>query len=189
MASVIRLLVLGVFRKHGGTTHGYAVHRQLAEWKVETWTSVKVGSIYHALKQLTKEGKLRAIATEESPEGPGRTIYELTENGEAEFFVLLEQALSSFDLEQLGAGVAFMEELRLERVVELLKGSLKRARKNRELLDGLAPTVANRSDPPHTKDLLELWSGHLSATASWTTDLIRRLEVGEYQFRDENPPN
>ncbi|MDB5059778.1 MAG: hypothetical protein JWO59_3250, partial [Chloroflexi bacterium] len=78
--SVIRLVVLGVIRMRG-QAHGYAVHRELLSWRVETWTTVKPGSIYHALKQLAKEGKLRAAGTEESTEGPGRTLYALTHEG------------------------------------------------------------------------------------------------------------
>lgn len=182
--SVVRLLVLGIVRQ-GGRAHGYAVHRQVVAWKVETWTRVKPGSIYHALKQLTKEGRLREAGTEASDEGPSRTIYELTSDGEAEFRQLLEAALSSFDLEELGMGVAFMQALPRERVIALLREQHRRATENRDHLDGLMPTFPVREEPPHTQDLLALWSGALAATARWTEAMIQRLESGEYRMADD----
>ncbi|PRC53075.1 PadR family transcriptional regulator, partial [Mycobacterium sp. ITM-2017-0098] len=55
----VRLLVLGVVRRHG-EANGYGVHRELMGWRVDTWTAVKPPSIYHAVKQLAREGKLAA---------------------------------------------------------------------------------------------------------------------------------
>ncbi|WP_437733945.1 PadR family transcriptional regulator [Sorangium sp. So ce1335] len=182
--SVVRLLVLGVIRMHR-RAHGYAVHRELLSWKVETWTSVKPGSIYHALKQLTKEGKLRAVGTEESAEGPGRTLYELTQEGEGELRQLLDAALSSFQMEELGAGVAFMQTLPRRHVIDLLRAQHRRATENRDYLETLIPSFPRRDEPPHTQDLLALWIGGLAATATWTEALIKRLEAGEYVMADD----
>jgi DNA-binding PadR family transcriptional regulator len=177
--SVVRLLVLGVIRMRG-QAHGYAVHRELLSWKVETWTQVKPGSIYHALKQLTKEGKLRAAGTEQSTEGPGRTLYKLTHEGMAEFRHLLDAALSSFQLEELGAGIAFMQTLPRQHVIELLRQQHREVTKARDRLKKLIPLYPRRDEPPHTQDLLALWSGELAVRAGWTEKLIERLEAGEY---------
>jgi DNA-binding PadR family transcriptional regulator len=182
--SVVRLLVLGVIRMHG-QAHGYAVHRELLSWKVETWTLVRPGSIYHALKQLTKEGKLRAAGTEESTEGPGRTLYELTEEGRAEFRRLLEAALSSFGLDELGAGIAFMQTLPRQSAIDLLRAQHRRATETQDRLERMMPRFPRRDDPPHTQDLLALWSGGVAATARWTEGIIQRLEAGEYVMADD----
>lgn len=181
---VVRLLVLGIIRMHG-RAHGYAVHRELLAWKVETWTTVKPGSIYHALKQLTKDGKLRDAGTEASTEGPGRTLYEMTDAGEAEFRGLLETALTSVPPEELGAGVAFMQALPRGRVVALLRIQHRRVSDNRDHLVRLMPAFPDRAEPPHTQDLLALWSGALAATATWTEMLIQRLAAGEYTMADD----
>ena len=182
--STVRLLVLGVCRLHG-RTHGYAVHRELAEWRVETWTSVRPGSIYHALKQLSAEGKLEALGDEPGERGPGRTAYRLTAAGESEFMRLLERALGSFALEELGAGVAFMGALSRERAIELLRDQHARASAASEGLVGLSPAFLDRDAPPHTLDLLELWSGSLAAMASWTAAVIARLASGAYVMADD----
>lgn len=177
--SVVRLLVLGVIRMRG-PVHGYAVRRELLSWRVDTWTSVRPGSIYHALKQLTREGRLRTAAVEESPEGPARTLYELTQEGEAEFRRRLEAALLSVGMEELGAGVAFIQTLPRRHAVSLLREQHRRATKIRDGLEKLIPMFPNRYEPPHMQDLLTLWSRGVAATARWTEELIRRLEAGEY---------
>lgn len=181
--AVVRLLVLGVIRMRG-KAHGYGVMRELLDWHVETWTHVKPGSIYHALKQLTKEDKLLDFGVADA-DAARRTYYALTAEGEAEFQALLVAALSSFQLEELGAGVAFMQALPRSRVLALLKDTHRRAVENGTHLDGLVDRFPQRDEPPHTADLLTLWSGGLAATAAWTAGLIRRLEAGEYRMADE----
>src|SRR5687768_5884957 len=102
--STVRLLVLGIVRRHG-ETHGYAVHRELMSWRVDTWTRVKPPSIYHAIKQLDREGLLSGSEPQDSPQGPARVSYRITAEGERVFFHLLEAALRNPDIEELGAGV------------------------------------------------------------------------------------
>ncbi|MEW5849629.1 MAG: PadR family transcriptional regulator [Myxococcota bacterium] len=182
--SPVRLLVLGVLRLRG-QAHGYAVHRELAAWRVDTWTRVKPGSVYHALKQLSKERKIKAVSVEESAEGPGRTRYELTQKGHAEFLALLEEALSSMDIIELSAGVAFMQALSRPHVLRLLKAQHLRAQETRDGLEALKAHFPRREDPPHTPELLDLWGGSLSATIAWMGGLIHRLEAGEYVMAGE----
>lgn len=53
--SAIRLLVLGAVRQHG-RAHGYQIRNDLEFWGAHEWSNAKPGSIYHALKQLAKQG-------------------------------------------------------------------------------------------------------------------------------------
>jgi hypothetical protein len=108
----------------------------------------------------------------------------LTAEGEAEFQALLVAALSSHQLEELGAGVAFMQALPRPRVLALLKEQHHRATEHRMHLDGLVGQFPQRDEPPHAADLLTLWRGSLAATAAWTEDLLRRLEAGEYTMAE-----
>jgi DNA-binding PadR family transcriptional regulator len=179
--STVRLLVLGACRRHG-RVHGYAVHRELADWRIETWTRVRPGSVYHALGQLTTEGKLRAVGEEPGARGPGRTVYELTPAGETEFVALLETALSSFAIEELGTGVAFMDQLPREHVLRLLGTTHERLVAARDGLRMLLAQHPDRTPPPHTRDLLELWIGDLTATAHWLEALRHRVGSGAYRL-------
>ncbi|WP_069162537.1 PadR family transcriptional regulator [Nocardia altamirensis] len=182
--AAVRLLVLGVMRLQQ-PTYGYAVRRELLSWRAETWTNVKPGSIYHALKQLAQEGKLTAFGTEGSTEGPGRTLFQLTDAGEAEFRKLMDEALVSVDMEELGAGIAFMDALPRAHVIEKLREQRRRSEEVRASLLEMVPTfTGGRYEPPHTTDLLELWSGVFGNLAGWTDGLLERLESGEYRMSE-----
>jgi DNA-binding PadR family transcriptional regulator len=69
--------------------HGYDVRRELLSWSADKWANVQPGSIYHALRKLSDEGLLRAVATEQVGSRPARTTYEITPKGAEEFKTLL----------------------------------------------------------------------------------------------------
>jgi DNA-binding PadR family transcriptional regulator len=85
--SATRLLVLGVVRIFQ-PVHGYFVRRELLSWHVDEWASVNPGSIYNALRTLTREGYLEEVATDAGGR-PARTTYRFTADGETEFFSVL----------------------------------------------------------------------------------------------------
>ncbi|WP_280236989.1 PadR family transcriptional regulator [Nocardia cyriacigeorgica] len=182
--SAVRLLILGVMRRQQ-PTHGYAVRRELLSWRAETWTNVKPGSIYHGLKQLTQEGKLRALGTEGSTQGPGRTLFELTDAGVDEFHRLMDAALVSIDMEELGAAIAFMDALPRAHVIEKLREQRRRSSEVRDGLLGMIPEFPGRYHAPHATDLLELWSGVFENLSGWTSGVLTRLEAGEYHMADD----
>ncbi|QXJ20459.1 PadR family transcriptional regulator [Actinomadura graeca] len=177
--STTRLLVLGGVRRFG-RAHGYEVRRELISWGSDEWAHVNPGSIYHALKQLAKEGLLRAHDVEESDAGPPHTDYEITEAGREEFLRLLRCALATVDVrhpEMLTAGLGFLTELTREEAVRLL----------RERLDGLAewrgsvaPHLEEQDAGDHLRELLGWWVHSAESAATWTRGLIERLEAGAY---------
>lgn len=126
--SAIRLLVLGAVRQHG-RAHGYQVRADLEFWGAHEWSNTKPGSIYHALKQMAKQGVL--LAHEVAPSaagGPPRTEYELTGAGRAEYFKLLREALSSADqkADVLASALGFMVDLPRAEALALLRERLGR---------------------------------------------------------------
>src|SRR4029453_16009522 len=151
---VVRLLVLGAIRSRQ-RAHGYAVQRLLGDWRVETWTRVRPGSIYHAIGQAERQGRLRVVRAEKGASGPGRTLYELTDAGEAEFQRLLAEAMTSPAPEELGAAVAFMSALKRDRALELLRQQHALASATVANLVTLEARAAPRGHAPHTLDLLE----------------------------------
>jgi DNA-binding PadR family transcriptional regulator len=185
--STVRLLVLGVVRRHG-EAHGYAVHRELMSWRVDTWTRVKPPSIYHAIKQLNREGLLTGSEPQDSPQGPARVSYRITIDGERVFFELLEAALRNPDVEELGAGVAFMRCLPRSRVRTLLGEQLSTTRVIDGQLEGMKSQWPDPDEPPHASHLLDLWRGSFQSHAAWTAQMLRRIDEGEFQFADERPP-
>jgi DNA-binding PadR family transcriptional regulator len=176
--SATRLLVLGVVRGYG-RAHGYLIGNDLLAWEADRWANVKWGSIYHALSALTRSGSLVDHA------GPrGRTEYELTERGEAEFLGLLRGALRTPDPrpDRLGAALALLPALSRAEAVALLT-------ERRDAVEDACRDAERRRDawtePPHVRELYGRWAADAAADAEWCRGLIARLEQGEYPMAGE----
>ncbi|WP_159943560.1 PadR family transcriptional regulator [Nocardiopsis sp. FR6] len=180
--SATRLLVLGVVRMQG-QTHGYRVGRELLSWGTETWANVKWGSLYHALRKLSQEGKLREFVAE-GDEVVDRTSYEITEDGVAEIHRLLRRGLTRRDDPALlFASVTLMCSLPRAEVLDLLGRRL-------ELLEGVAGELDPAEEPrgpEHLGELFGLWRGAVEADLRWTRDLIASLRAGRYTMADDGP--
>jgi DNA-binding PadR family transcriptional regulator len=176
--SATRLLVLGVVRGYG-RAHGYLVGTDLVSWGAEEWANVKWGSIYHALKQLTKEG---CLSEELVP--PGRTDYELTEKGEGEYLKLLRDAVRSPELrpDMLGAGLALLPSLARDEAIGLLEERLEVLEGKRDSAHALGVAWGR---PPHVKELYGLWEHSAASGVEWTRGLIERLGAGAYPMLGE----
>lgn len=184
--SAIRLLVLGAVRQHG-RAHGYQVRNDLEFWGAHEWSNAKPGSIYHALKQMAKQGLL--IAHDVAPSevgGPPRTEYELTDKGEEEYFTLLREALSSYDqkVDVLSAGVGFIVDLPRAEAIALLKRRVESLEEWRsEIGRHWTPDVGE--DWGHIGEIMGMWVHTAQSGAQWTRGLIERLEGGAYVMADE----
>jgi DNA-binding PadR family transcriptional regulator len=84
----MRLLVLGLLERE--PMHGYEIQKWLEISHTELWADVLPGSIYHALRQMEKEGLVEVQATEQRGHR-ARAIYALTEAGRAMFWRLLRE--------------------------------------------------------------------------------------------------
>ncbi|MUL42848.1 PadR family transcriptional regulator [Streptomonospora sp. PA3] len=185
--SATRLLVLGVVR-FSGRAHGYQVRRELLSWGAEQWANVKPGSVYHALRQLLKNGMLRSAGVEESGEGPERTLFELTESGEDEFVRLLNKALSdaSAKPEFFGSGIAFLTCQPRDRVIRLLRFRLARLEAEQQNLRSmLGDGPASDDKPEHVWELFRSWIVAGDAAVGYTRELVARLENGAYTMAGE----
>jgi DNA-binding PadR family transcriptional regulator len=177
--SATRLLVLGVVRGYG-RAHGYLIGNDLLSWGADRWANVKWGSIYHALKQLTKSGFLHEEWTV-----PGRTDYELTDQGEQEFQKLLRAALSKPEPkpDMLGAALALLPALAREDAIKLLEKRLAALQAER---DGASVQLRKSQDrPPHVWELFSLWEHTAESSIEWTQGLLDRLADGSYPMAGE----
>ncbi|MEU0762280.1 PadR family transcriptional regulator [Streptomyces microflavus] len=188
--SAIRLLVLGAVRMHG-RAHGYQVRNDLEYWGAHEWSNAKPGSIYHALKQMAKQGLLLAHETAPSTAGgPPRTEYEVTEEGLVEYRTLLRDAIRSYDqnLDVLSAAIGFIVDLPREEAVALLK---ERVEGMREWRDSVTEYYTPEEGPEslgHIGEIMNLWVHSADTGAEWTRGLIERIEGGAYTFAGEGDP-
>ncbi|SOD63129.1 DNA-binding transcriptional regulator, PadR family [Streptomyces zhaozhouensis] len=185
--SVMRLLVLGAVRQHG-RAHGYQVRNDLEFWGAHEWSTAKPGSIYHALKQLAKEGLL--LAHEVAPStagGPPRVEYEVTDAGEEAFFTLLRAGLRAHNerFDVLTSAVGFLVDLPRAEAIGLLRERVAAL----ESWAGEVRTHWAPDSPPaewgHIGEIMRLWTHQAESDAQWTRGLIERLENGAYVMAGE----
>ncbi|MFF4742245.1 PadR family transcriptional regulator [Streptomyces chengbuensis] len=188
--SAIRLLVLGAVRQHG-RAHGYQVRNDLEFWGAHEWSNAKPGSIYHALKQMAKQGLLHAHEIAPSTVGgPPRTEYELTESGTEEYFTLLREALTSYDqkMDILSAGIGFIVDLDRREAVELLRERVRALEEWRSSVTEYYTPEEGPESLGHIGEIMNFWVHSADAGAQWTRGLIERIEGGAYTFAGEGEP-
>ncbi|KUN26784.1 transcriptional regulator [Streptomyces corchorusii] len=188
--SAIRLLVLGAVRQHG-RAHGYQVRNDLEYWGAHEWSNAKPGSIYHALKQMAKQGLLHAHEIAPSTAGgPPRVEYEITDRGEGEFFRLLRESLVAYDqkMDLQSAAIGFLVELPRAEALELLRERIRRiGRWRTAVTEHYVPEVGPER-LGHIGEIMNLWVHTADSDAAWTQGLIDRLEAGAYTFAGEGEP-
>ncbi|MEV6058611.1 PadR family transcriptional regulator [Nocardia asteroides] len=188
--SAIRLLVLGAVRQHG-RAHGYQVRNDLEFWGAHEWSNAKPGSIYHALKQLAKQGFL--VEHEVAPStvgGPPRVEYEINDKGTEEFFTLLRQALTSYDqkMDMLSAGIGFLVDLPRAEAVALLEQRIAGLGRWRSSVTEYYTPEDGPGQLGHIGEIMNMWVHSADSEAAWTHGLIDRIRGGAYSFADEGEP-
>ncbi|MFF3954348.1 PadR family transcriptional regulator [Streptomyces sp. NPDC001890] len=188
--SAIRLLVLCAVRQHG-RAHGYQVRNDLEYWGAHEWSNAKPGSVYHALKQMAKQGLLLAHETAPSTAGgPPRTEYEITERGHEEYFTLLRAALTSYDQKPdvLSAALGGMVDLERAEAVALLRERVAGLEAWRATVTEYYTPEAGPESIGHIGEIMNMWVHSADAGAEWTRGLIARIEGGAYTFAGEGEP-
>lgn len=196
--SATRLMVLGMVRSHG-RTHGYRIGTDLHSMGADEWANVRWGSIYHALRQLTKEGKFRAFDDQRGESGQCRTEYEITAEGEAEFLRMLREIVKNPDPHNdlRGAGIALLPALARDEAIELLEERVSRLEADYAELKPhhrvgdssveLYGELKEKGVPSVVGELLGMWAHITDSEIAWTRGLIRRLRAGEHTMAGEEP--
>lgn len=188
--SATRLLVLAFVRAHR-RAHGYLVGQELMAWDADKWANTKTGSIYHALRQLGKEGLLEEFEVPATEAAPARTDYAITDAGDAEFHRLMEKALTVPEMrpDMLCAGLVLMSALPRATVLKHLRVRLDKLAAQRADVDHANSTarfVGDRALPPHVEALLSFWTSNIACNYDWLEELIGKIEGGAYVFTDED---
>ncbi|XBH21022.1 PadR family transcriptional regulator [Jonesiaceae bacterium BS-20] len=188
MFSTTRLVVLGAIYQFQ-PVHGYFLRRELLTWNVDEWANIQPGSIYNALRSLKKDGYVVETGTEVEGNRPERTVFEMTPEGEAEFFKLLREALwtvRTFDPKPVMALTSFMFALSRQEVLQALANRV-------TVIDAqiqsneffIVDVNRSQSTPKYVREIYELTSARLRGEQQWAVDLQERLRQGEYVFAGE----
>jgi DNA-binding PadR family transcriptional regulator len=187
--SVTRLLVLGAVRIFQ-PTHGYFVRRELATWQVAEWAHLNPGSIYNALRALTKDSLL-AEERAEQPTSGARTQYRLTVDGEQEFQRLVREGLWELHPYEPGwllAGLSFWSALTREEVLAALeaRAALLTARISGTGFAAAAMPEATGT-PDHVIEHFRVHEAQLRGELEWVRAVTERIRSGAYGFNGEDP--
>ncbi|THV43345.1 PadR family transcriptional regulator [Glycomyces buryatensis] len=192
-----RLLVLGLVRWLG-PVHGYLVRRELDSWRMPGVNEIGAGSIYHALKRLTADGLIEAVATESVDARPARTTYRITVTGETEFQRLVREKL--WEVEQIDdpfhTAWSFATVLSPAENTAMLR---QRAETLYSRIEGLTMLLASttgeftegcedRFVPPHVRAMLKRHTALMAVDAEWCEETADRIESGDLTITGEPDP-
>lgn len=174
--------------------HGYALRQELTRWRVDAWSSLRPGSIYHALSSMARQGLLAALDEPAGPDGrrrPARIRYRLTPAGELEYQRLLHHQWWSYrpahdpflvplaclgDLPPAEAGAG------LRHRAQVLRQSRDQLR---DLMssDEWSTTVRRPAGGEATQvaAIYELVIARAEAEIDWCERIAERAEAGEFQ--------
>lgn len=189
--SSTRLLILGAVRIFQ-PVHGYFVRRELLSWQADEWAHLNPGSVYNALRALTRDGYLQDLGTKTHGGRPARTTYRLTPDGDSEFLILLRDALWNVDLyapDKLLAAWSFAWVLTREEVEGALEHRLEQIdASGKEAQFTIRDMLSNPATPNHVAEHVRLVQARLDGEAAWTRRLLERIRQGEYGFDGEPDP-
>jgi DNA-binding PadR family transcriptional regulator len=109
--TVVRLAVLGSLDQLGQGS-GYDIVTDLNRKMVSRWADIKPASIYHAIRQLEKEGGISAVGQAREGRLPTKTIYAITALGRQMFDTLQEEAFLGLFPQFYGFKVALKFNMR-----------------------------------------------------------------------------
>ncbi|WP_020153588.1 PadR family transcriptional regulator [Caldibacillus debilis] len=129
-----RLMVLGFLNKR--PMSGYEIQQHLQQGRTEEWTNVLPGSLYHALKQLEKEGLVKVREVVRTGHR-SKAVYEITEKGREAYTAMLREALQTPDLpypRNFYSALAFLADLPKEEIRQALSEHIEEIKKKMENL-------------------------------------------------------
>lgn len=101
--------------------HGYEIQQILQKSQVHLWTKIQTNSIYHALRQMEKEGLIEEFHKETAGKRV-RVVYTITEDGVVEFKSLFEKSLKQPTTNVpsgLYTSLSFLNDFSTHTVIEL----------------------------------------------------------------------
>jgi DNA-binding PadR family transcriptional regulator len=189
--SLTRLVILGGVRTFQ-PVHGYVLRRELLSWSADRWASLNPGSVYNALRSLTRDGLLEELEGEPVGGKPGRTTYRLTDEGDSEFLTLLRDALwnvAPFEPGRLLAAISFGWALSREEVLAALAHRAAQLEAAHASVDFQVQSVLQHAGKPaHVAEFFHLTDAWQQGELAWVRAFAARVDEGAYTFAGEEWP-
>ena len=186
--SSTRLLILGVVRIFQ-PVHGYFVRRELLSWRADQWANINPGSIYNALRSLTKDGFLEEVPDAGEAGSRARTSYRLTADGDLEFTSMLHDAmwsLNEYSPDLMYAAVGFINFLPREEAAAALEHRIAQITAMKVGLEFKEQSlIGHPTVPDHTPEIVRLAMARLDGELAWARVLLDKIKRGAYVFAGE----
>ncbi len=174
----VQLVLLGFLKERD--YYGYELKKEIQR-RMEHWTDIKFGSIYHALKKLVEHDFVEVVGSYREKARPARTVYRITEAGKKEFERRLRELLGRIERVYLDfhIGLYFAGNLSREELDAVLDRRLQFFRGLIETLKGVRRMFISHGQSPINLAILENSLFHLEAEERWLEQTRKRLRDGE----------
>ena len=163
-----KLLLLGLLLSHG--MHGYQLNEVLQQ-NPGTPISLKKSNAYKLLSDMEKDGWVTHVQEQEGNR-PQRRVYSVTKDGEAAFYRLLRENLSTHSSPEFPSvvGLDFMYMLPAEEAVSLLE-------KRRQVVDDKFQQLDDISVEMRQSHLsIDYLHQYYAKEIEWLSDVISHLK-------------
>lgn len=171
---VLELAVLGLL--HEAPVHGYELRKQLG-LRLGGCKVFSYGSLYPALRRLTRAGLIVECSARPGPETVGwsqrcRRVYRITAQGRERLAELLaEEGPRAWDDESFGVHLAFFARTPAETRMRILEGRRRAVEERREGLRCALARAGEQIDC-YTRELHRLGLDSTEREVRWLTELI-----------------
>jgi DNA-binding PadR family transcriptional regulator len=120
------ILILGVL--HRGNLHPYEIKRRLTNAMIQCFTDVDVGTLYYAVRQLSKSNLIAPVSQKRVVRGGIKTVYRITPAGKLRFQHLLHEQFEQPGsvAQTLYVAMLFLHLCNIPRVAALLREKVDR---------------------------------------------------------------
>ncbi|GAY09677.1 PadR family transcriptional regulator [Pseudonocardia sp. N23] len=185
---MLELAILGLLNE--ASMHGYELRKQIG-LRLGGFRAFSYGSLYPALRRLTRAGLIVEDADQPAPETTSgawsrrsRKVYRITAEGKERFADLLADAgPQAWDDETFGVHLAFFSRTPAETRMRILEGRRRAVEERREGLRAALGRAGEQIDR-YTRDLHQLGLDSTEREVRWLNELISREQAEQQQ----NPP-
>jgi DNA-binding PadR family transcriptional regulator len=171
---------------HEAPMHPYEIQQKIRERRLGRLTKVTVGSLYHAVEKLAKDGLIEVVETSREGKRPERTTYRLTPTGLDAYREEVRASVSEVSQEfpRFAMAVQQLHNLRRDEAIAELT---RRAHALKKKLAGVEVTIAEKTsldvEPLYWIDL-QYSRAMRRAELHWVERLIDQLSNDELTWPD-----
>ena len=184
---MLELAILGLL--HEAPMHGYELRKQIVV-RVGSLRAFSYGSLYPALRRLTRAGLIAEDVSQPAPETVSgawskrsRKVYRITADGKERFAEMLsDTGPQAWDDESFGVHLAFFSRTPAETRMRILEGRRRAVEERREGLRAALGRAGEHIDR-YTRDLHQLGLDSSEREVRWLNELISRE-----QAEQQDPP-